>query len=271
MEQIVYPQWWPTRNIPKQLCQPQFKFYKALAKLPAQQGWNKAESTFNFFDQELKNWNANYGVVCGVGGPIILDFDNQAYYDSIKSKLPTTFTVLSATKRLPHLYYKLDGAMFNKIPINDDQSNRLCDIQAIGSGIIGPGSIINRRYYEVSQNLPIATITIPQLENIFGIKISEPLPKKEFLNSPDSPLEVRKAHSLLQNVLGLKLTKFDLYNCPLHPSVGSANLHVTPWASIHCFHENRGWKNALSFAMEYSILKRPELVTVLRIIEQETK
>ena len=255
-------------NIPNILKREEFRFYRVLSnkKLPFGKKWN-TENALKYNDYDLKSWTGNYGVIGGFGNLIIIDFDSQEYYDKMKDKLPPTFTVITASKRLPHLYYIVQGEMIRKKPIKGlylkdgllislDHNyieilrktmapakfqakynlNTVCDIQAAGAGVVGPNSSINRRFYEPN-NTSIATISIDKIKTIFGLNkeletYTEFKPKK-LKNNKESSWKVYKAYAAL--TLGGVNTCDGNMQCPFHEMKGSGNLSVTDQGKIYCF------------------------------------
>lgn len=273
-------------RIPYQLRSPEFRF--ALAgkdcKLPIEPKWNST-NCYPFFHSRFADYSGNYIVVLGHGSLICLDFDSLEYYNSVKYSLPDTFTVRTALKKLPHLYYLLDGEMFRKVGIDafifhDEKNNtrvleegfdkqllekglkegwitkkRVCDIQAEGAGVVGPNSHIGRQFYDVVNDVPIAHITIEQLKAIFPFEAK----KKEWKehDSKPNPEAVKVALNGLERI-GLKRNAERHFNCIFHTSEGGKCLWVTPQASLWCFHENRGWRDVHQFideAIERGLIK----------------
>mgnify|MGYP006921328074 CR=1 FL=1 len=233
-------------KIPRQLQDENYRFYliKRNEKLPIEKLWN-TKNNYVFFDEKLMRHKGNYGVVTGPGNLIVLDFDDINYYNSVVNKLPPTFTVLSARKKLPHMYYLLDGEMFKKVGI-DVNGKRVLDIQGDRSGIVGPNSSVDRAYYQVTNSIPIKHITPEVLMAIFKFS---PKKRTEFKGETKMlPEEIKKTTEVLA-LIGLKQTKPLMYKCPFHDMAGTGNLHVLDDGRIYCFHEQKTW-NLWGFADE---------------------
>ena len=263
-------------KIPEQLNEPQFSFYlvQTNGKLPIEKKWN-TDGNYSIYDRRLHEHlkqGGNYGVVAGQGNLIVLDFDDENYYESIKRQLPETFTVLSAGRRLPHLYYILDGEMFKKTSVRDNKDKTLCDVQAARCGIIAPGSCIERRYYEVTRDKRIAAISIKQLQNIFGgqsgdlTKKPRDLTQKIVPNSKEEAL----AHHILR-VLNIKTNGNRLYQCPFHSMNGKGNLSVMSSGKLYCFHEQRTWHSVFDFAEQNCYFKKDSALQELINLEKKKK
>ena len=279
-------------KIPSPLCDPEFRFFLVgnNSKIPMEKSWNLL-NCYPFFHEKIVNHNGNYGICTGYGGLIVIDFDSKDYYNQVGHKLPPTFTVLSAGKRLPHMYYILKGQMFKKIGVDnyfdlvsktritdikkiseyDKQAEkmkhgdylkwlaerktsiiRVCDIQADRSGIVGPGSVINRRYYNVSNDRELATITLEELQGVFDIKSKY---RKEYTGSTEgSPEKVQSTINKLVK-MGIKRTSQDMFKCPLHDMAGKGNLIVLDTGRIWCFHCLKLWWTGEELEKDYKEYK----------------
>lgn len=238
-------------RIPEKLHNPDLRFFliREDQKLPLEMKWN-SENNYPFFHsrllQHLKR-GGNYGIACGFGNLIVLDFDDAEFYNTLSDKLPLTFAVQSASKRTYHMYYYLDGEMFSKKGIDKD-GKRVCDIQADRSGVVGPNSNIARRYYDVRSNNPIATITIPELTKILPFT---PRKRRAFTGtSTPQPEKVEKVIKLLAEV-GIERTLGRHFRCPFHEMSGTGNLYVMDTGSLYCFHEQKYWNDIEEFIMQH--------------------
>ena len=269
-------------TIPKQLQNPAFRFHLVPknTKIPMEKKWN-SDNNYPFFhsrlDEHLKR-KGNYGIVTGFGNLIVIDFDDLDYYNSMAHKMPPTFTVRSAGKRLPHLYYILTGSeMFKKYGVDAECNElnefievtensrsqilsnsskhsikRVCDIQAARSGVVGPGSSVNRRYYTIDVDVPIAEITLKTLQNLFNFN---PQQRKEYTgDSKPSPEAVKKSQLVLKQLKVLRTTATH-YKCPYHAMSGKGNLFIYPDGAIYCFHESKHWRDGNHFAEELRLMR----------------
>lgn len=184
--------------IPKQLQNKDFKFC-IIPKYSKISNTNHNKINFSYDDPNLqyalKNRN-NYGVLCGFGNLLVIDFDDDNIYTLIQPYLIETLTTLSAIKRKPHKYY-----------ITSEPKPTLrgkgIDLQGIGSYVLGAGSIIKDngilKKYEISQDIPIAFLTDDNYNKIVSlVKGNKSLPtptktkwdnsyyldKADFLNKP---------------------------------------------------------------------------------------
>ena len=247
-------------KIPKQLQNIDFRFFlvRENSKLPCEKRWT-TENNYHFFSDKLLNHlkaGGNYGVLCGHGSLIALDFDNREFYDSIANQLPPTFTTLSAGKRLPHMYYLLsaEDTMFKKIVINDREGKVVCDIMADNSPIVGPGSKINRKYYNITNNRNIAEISLQELSEAFG-DLFKPTKRREYTGPiGNNPKEVEKTVTVLLK-LGILRFGNTLFKCFKHDMNGKGNLSVMENGRIWCFHCQTLWRTIEEFVIEFEKFK----------------
>ena|SRR3990167_5678233 len=239
-------------KIPSQLKIPELRFAlcERNGKIPIEKAWNK-ENNYSFFEDRLLNHlkaNGNYNVCTGFANLIVIDFDCEIYQQIISHKLPKTFTTKTANKGLYHKYYFFEGEMIKKIGIGFD--NRLCDIQAKGQAVIGPGSVINRKIYTIADESEIQTITKEQLKEIFQIKsFSKPRSGNDF-DPTGKPEEVKKMALLLKH-LGVENTHDNYYKCFKHSMNGHGNVCLYNNAHLHCFHCGFHVSSADDLAVEY--------------------
>lgn len=168
--------------IPEKLKREEFRFIKVKKgdKRPLELSW---QSNNNYSFSEMTEWlkqGNNYGVVGGYGKLLIVDFDNKEFEDKYVPRLPPTFMVKTGGGG-KHLYYIIDDA--HSFKLLDNQKNTLADIQGRGKQVVGPGSLHpSGNYYEVINDIPLATITLKSLKLIFAehIKKERDQPKQEW-------------------------------------------------------------------------------------------
>lgn len=264
-------------NLPWQLRNQAYRFYliKKDSKRPIEKLWTKTKNYF-YDNPKLKRHikqDNNYGLVCGYGSIIVIDFDSKEYYDEVKDKLPKTFTVITAGKRLPHLYYHLIDCpqKIKKMKVDDDKKNRLCDIQTSGCGVVAPGSIIGRRYYEPNDE-PIRDITLFQIFDIFKIEKLEK--KKDYIPKPNKTNTDNKDISLaVLHVCDVDTKVEGNMKCPFHPMNGAGNLSILDSGMIYCFHETKQWwsDQFISQYMNIDLRKAKMIVGLITNLYNEVK
>lgn len=245
----------PTSRIPWQLKDPAYKFFRAgrcngncklkgddWCKKPIDPHWN-ATNNYCFNDPILLEHPWNYGVCTGYGGLIVLDFDSADYFNSVRHVLPKTMTVKSAGRQLPHVYYRYRGEMMRKTAVHGPDGKTLVDIQAARVGVMCPGSLVGERSYEVRDDLPIAEITLQELQNVFNCKFQSP---RIHYGIKEVPGEKAFAEKLM-DTFGIKRTQTLLFQCPFHPMTGQGNMGAMSNGMLHCFHCDQTWRNVFMF------------------------
>lgn len=187
-------------NIPPQLKNESFRYCKVAKKdkKPFEQGWSKKGYAYD--DPALLDWldkGGNYGVLGGYGDLVILDADDLTRLQELGviALLPETFTVRTPGRGGWHIYLICPG-IEKKMALYDpektssngngkEQHVHVADLVALGMQAVGPNSIreISRedgaeiRAYEIIKDLPIARITLEQLQE--AIKCLKTSPKIE--------------------------------------------------------------------------------------------
>lgn len=135
-----------------------------------------------------------YAVVCGHGNLVVLDVDDEQG-KAITEELPETFMTLSATKKLPHIYFKVntDEQLYDRyryVPMTEAEEvewvenfkpkadNKLIlkpmiEVKGLGTILNGANSrIAEGKIYEPVTSAPIAEVTLEQLRDAlwkFGV------------------------------------------------------------------------------------------------------
>lgn len=176
-----------TDKIPKKIKH-LFKFtcYKN-TKVPACK-WSQKKNLVN--DINLNDYN--YGIPCGDNNNLwVLDIDEKdngivKFLEYLKKfGQLNTFTVKSPNNG-NHYYFKFKHSnnIFNSI-IHQQLTTTTkiggygIDIRSVGSYIIGPGSVINNKYYEITNNIEISEIP----ETLIYWLLPFITEKKEIINS----------------------------------------------------------------------------------------
>jgi hypothetical protein len=150
--------------------------------------WKKDPQQYNSpkMIKHLKKYPA-YAVVCGYGNLVVLDIDDERG-KAIMEELPETFVTLSANKKLPHIYLKVDTdeqlygrcryvpmteaeevewvENFNPKAISKVSQKPMIEVKGLGSILNGANSLIAEgKCYEPAISAPIAEVTITQLQD----------------------------------------------------------------------------------------------------------
>jgi len=152
-------------EIPKQLQNENFRFCKIKngTKAPEEKCWQSWNNHL-YYNEDFKQDRDAYGIVCGIGGLYVIDFDEQQIQDELLIKLPKTFAVKTGGKGLYHLYFTDNSKLPLSYQINNKENKRVLDIQGNGKQVIGTNSkhAETKRLYEVVNDIPI--IEFPQQE-----------------------------------------------------------------------------------------------------------
>jgi hypothetical protein len=228
--------------IPPKLRREEFRFIplKSRDKIPFEKEWGTINN-YRYDDSRLSDHlsrGGNYGVVCGFGGLIVIDFDSEEVQNQVVGKLPKTFTV-RAGRGLSHKYFFSDRTDSFKILAEDGRT--LADIQGKGKQEVSPGSIHpNGKVYEVVNDSDIAFIRYDDLLTIFEpfrSKNQKTL-AKENPHRPNSPYDEIRSLVKIPDLLreyGISLTP-NPGVCPIgHESDRNKCFHHSEFL-WHCFH-----------------------------------
>ena len=180
---------------------------------------------------------ANIAAVCGTGGLLVLDFDDQAYYETWRAaagELANTYT--ETTGRGYHAFYK----------VADPVSRRFIGVEALGNGhlcnlapSIHPGGEVYQAFGD-----PLAPIKKTDTRTLFSLLSEKPRPSaalaaaelslsnKKLVSGGDLISKIKTAYPLLDYVTELVQLayprvdqalprpsgrdRFYLARCPLH-------------------------------------------------------
>lgn len=243
-------------TIPKRLRNPDYRFYLIAQnqKIPIEKKYNTTNNYQYEDDTLLTHLNAwgNYGIVTGIGNIIVLDFDSLDYYNQIKTKLPNTFTVQTASSRLFHYYYHFKGEPIKKIGINDNQGKRVLDIQSNGAGIVAPNSRIDSNGYDVVNDTDIADIDWDTLKRLFDLESYKKARNKLIID--ETKFSSQDIDQSIKSLISanLKRTRERHFICPLHPSHNQSNLYVMDDGGVFCFSCQKYAKNGEDWIRKYT-------------------
>lgn len=234
-------------KIPEQLKDPAFRFIKIGrgSKRPIESQWPTINNYKYYEGPFLRHLQAqgNYGVVSSYGNLVMVDFDDKEYMESTMPQLPKTFTVQTAKSRLYHLYYILKGEPISKIGIDGKDGHRLADIQSNHAMVVGPGSMIDRRYYEIVRDVPISELSYDTLKDVFNVTEKEYTPKLLLDKEFSDPKAMQESVNQLRD-MGLIQKRRRNFICPFHDHHNDGgNLTVLPDGALWCFHCEKYWKS----------------------------
>ena len=233
--------------IPQQLNNNNFRFclIRTKSKQPKEFSWQE-RNNYQFDDDKLINHiknGSNYGVVCGYGNLVVLDFDSEQVQNEITPKLPPTFTVKTGSGLLHKYYYCDDPASFK---ILDEEKNTLVDVQGRGKQVIAPGSIHpNGNTYEVVDSSDVVSISMSNVKALFGKWLMKKQPET---NRVHNDLDKPSLTSVLSQY-GIDTSR-NPTQCPWHSSKGGKCFSFSESKGLwHCFHcEEKG--DVISFVQK---------------------
>jgi len=227
--------------IPKQLKP--YRFIKTNGKKPIEKSWT-TDTNYNYEDMQ-KYEGSSYGVLCGFNGLVVVDCDNE----EINKKLlqvplfAKTFQVKTAGKGLTHFYFK---SITDKTTtrFKDISNTTICDLQGIGTMVVGPGTKIKDKSYQVVNDVPIVEADYDVIQAkiksfIPDCKITDKKIKKKELDKYyelDNIIKQIKQKIKVEDVLkdyGIPIDK-NPTECPFHASAGKGCLSFTE-ETWHCF------------------------------------
>ena len=135
-------------------------------------------------DQWFKGGTSSYGIVCGqISRLIVIDFDEPDAQSKFIQKFPhlmDTYIVKSGGRGTLHLYFEVD------FPVRTSKI-RGGDLKAEGSYVVGAGSQIAGRKWEIFRDVPLKRISRQELDSVmsvFGIVRPSFIPEKVIENIP---------------------------------------------------------------------------------------
>jgi len=167
---------------PIQLQDPTYRFCKVVrnGKNAFEKKFNTPDKAYSYNDSEcFGRWmlseGGNYGVLAGYGRLFVLDFDDRDTFMKCKQLLPPTMMVISAGKKLPHLYYKAYDVCSDEeirtVLFDNSTRERIIDLQGFGKYVVGPGSKIGDNEYSLRGSRGITSVSYHQvvelLRNMF--------------------------------------------------------------------------------------------------------
>ena len=236
--------------IPEELQNWRFILIAPKTKIPTSEmsGWadDRETKTLKFNDPKLFEHikkGGNYGVLTDIDRFVVAT-DTKETEKAIEDRLPKTFTVRSPRHKTKHFYFY--GKLTKPIQCKPStQGDPVTDIKFGNGYAMGPGSTFqNYGKYEIVDNIPVATITEPQLLAAIDEFIIRRKPKR----NKETREYIRKNPALsfpITKILNLEnYTKNDSHiwgSHPIHGSETGANFHVDTEKNVwYCFRHNNG-------------------------------
>jgi hypothetical protein len=163
--------------------------------------WNKYRERFAT-PQEIEHWFlqqkfAGIAVVCGrLSQLIVLDFDDRHAHEQFAAQFPTlteTYTIQSAARRTPHLYWRTD-ANIHGTNIHGGE------LRAEGQYIVTAPTGINGQQYTIQQDATIRSITARELEE--ALRFLRPRARQKTPDSPRNHLDIKSLYRTTAPTIG---------------------------------------------------------------------
>lgn len=228
-------------------------------KAPIDKGW--PSNPLRADDPKLQDWlkqGGNYGVVGGYGLTIV-DVDVEELKQTVKEKLPATFTVQSPGSKGWHLYYLC--SLEKPIRLRDKEGENVGDIQGEGKMVVGPGSVHpNGDIYKVVEDRPLAQVARTQLVEVFKEFV---VPDKE-IDRVEATAKLERKESRIDLAIEQVVPLSGLHRRgneywgphPLHGSKTGQNFWVNPSRNcFHCFRHSSGGGPLLWLAVEEGVIQ----------------
>jgi len=270
-------------SIPPNLQDDRFRFciLGVQNKHPIEKNWPSRGYRYNA-PELLRALEAghNYGVICGTGGLVVIDFDDLDFCKSAGLRLIPTFATMSPTRKGPHFYYLVNDDNPKGFFVDSPDGRRLADIQGIGKCVVGPGCV-HPKYpdgppYQVVWDRPFETVPLQWLRWVFKDYIREqPVAIRRTGKRYDGREQIDfsriRISDLLSRYGGIDRIKWSgglrrgKCRCPLgHDSQGGACFSFDDAKGVwHCFHcEESG--NAVQLAMKLTGLEFKQILEMVK-------
>ena len=130
------------------------------------QAYQTQQASSDQIDQWFKGGTSAYGIICGqISRLIVIDFDEPDAQTKFIQKFPhliDTYIVKSGGRGTLHLYFEVD------FPVRTTKI-RGGDLKAEGSYVVGAGSTIAGRKWEIFRDVPLKRISQQELDNVMSV------------------------------------------------------------------------------------------------------
>lgn len=229
-----------TKTIHKQLQKKEFRFILLNGKIPFEKDW---QNTNNYPYNHKKlldhiNKGGNYGVLCGKGNLLVIDFDNKKIQNELINKLPKGYSIKTGSG-LIHRYFICKNG--ENLKVLDKDKNSIADIQYTSKQVVGSGSIHpeTKKQYVIIDNSEIPEIDMAEIKALFSEWIN---PKKEKTTKEEDPIlnKIKNKISMIDllNKYGVDTSK-NPTRCLWHSSKGGKCLSFNE-DLFYCFHCDKG-------------------------------
>ncbi|MBN1275766.1 bifunctional DNA primase/polymerase [Candidatus Woesearchaeota archaeon] len=230
-------------TIPERLRTDEARFIIMWGK-KGSEGWT-TNANYHWSNNKLQEHigkGGNYGLLCGAGNYLVVDFDDVKTMNKYYPLLPSSFTVETGSGK-KHVYFKCDTPISKRIKNKEGKS--LIDIQGNKTAVLCPGSKHpdTNKEYKVIKNTDVVPIEYHELLELFSeLIVNEDLEsstKKQRITYKDEITERIKELEKISNTLsdmGIPTNK-NPTECPFHASKRGQCLSFDDEKGLwHCFH-----------------------------------
>lgn len=233
-------------EVPERLQDKRFRFVKIQKKKkgPFEKGWQDYNN-YKWNEEEFKEWDGNYGVVCGFGDLTVIDADTEKVEERIEENLPATFTV--ETGGGGKHYYFLCKDIEKPIRLKQEEYGDLGDVQYEGKQVVGPGSLHpSGNTYSVLEDKKIQKVSVSDiksaLSDLIKNKNTERVKRETEEQKEEHGLDFDLSITDVLNTSGLDKRGREYQGShPVHGSQTGENFCVNTKKNVwHCFRHNTG-------------------------------
>ena len=164
---------------------------------------NEATTDVNQIRKWFENTNCNLAIRTG-NGLAVIDVDVKNSEEGKKlileklKEFPNTFTVQTPSGGY-HFYYRVDRLVKCRVRVHEE-----IDIRGENGYVVGPGSCINGKFYEIKNNVPIAQAT----ESVYSFMEGYVQTKQRKIISSGQYLEGQRNDYLFRMACSLQSKEF---------------------------------------------------------------
>ena len=152
--------------IPNQLQKEEYRFILLNGKIPFEKDWQNTNN-YSYDCKKLLNHKGNYGVLCGKGFLLVIDFDDKDIQDKLIEKLPKGLAIKTGSG-LIHKYFICKNG--ENLKVLDKKKNSIADIQFKSKQVVGAGCVHpkTKKRYEVIDDSEIPEIDMSEIKALFS-------------------------------------------------------------------------------------------------------
>jgi len=231
-------------EVPERLQDKRFRFVKIQKKKkgPFEKGWQDYNN-YKWNEEEFKEWDGNYGVVCGFGDLTVIDADSEVTEKAVEENLPSTFTIETGSGG-KHYYFICED-IEKPIRLKQEEYGDLGDVQYEGKQVVGPGSLHpSGNTYKMVKDEEIKKTSVTDIKSALSELIRDKdaagLKKEEERKKREKDLDFDLNIKEVVDTSGLEKRGNEYQGPhPVHGSRTKKNFCVNPSKNVwHCFRKN---------------------------------